>query len=72
MMVALLILAIWHPGRYLVGPESEFHKLSRREKKEIKREKKEAQRQGKEAKKQAKQDKKRERRRSRHRDNGLP
>jgi hypothetical protein len=59
-MSALLILAIWHPGRYLVGPESEFHRLSRREKKERKREKKNAQRQEKEAKKQAKHDRKRE------------
>ena len=41
-MSALLILTIWHLGRYLVGPEREFYKLSRREKKERKREKKEA------------------------------
>ncbi|KAK4118554.1 hypothetical protein N657DRAFT_694374 [Parathielavia appendiculata] len=58
MMVALLILAIWYPGRYLVGPESEFHRLSRREKKEMKREKKAARREEKEAKKQAKQNRK--------------
>ncbi len=70
-MVALLVLAIWHPGRYLVGPESEFHRLSRREKKERKREKKAAQRQEKEAKKDARQDRKRERRRSRNHENGL-
>ena len=70
-MVALLILAIWHPGRYLVGPESEFHKLSRREKRERKRDKKSAQRQEKADKKQAKQDRKRERRRSRSHENGL-
>ena len=26
MMVALLILAVWHPGRFLLGPDSEFDK----------------------------------------------
>ena len=36
MMVALLILAIFHPGRYLVGPDSEFPKISRKEKKALK------------------------------------
>ncbi|KAH9894680.1 hypothetical protein F4778DRAFT_286687 [Xylariomycetidae sp. FL2044] len=34
MMLALVILAVWHPGRTLVGPESEFPtKKSRAEKK---------------------------------------
>jgi hypothetical protein len=70
-MSALLILAIWHPGRYLVGPESEFYKLSRREKKERKREKKEAQQQEKEARNQTTEDRKRRRRSSRRRDDGL-
>jgi hypothetical protein len=59
MMVALLILAIWHPGRFLIGPESEFHKMSRREKKEIKREKKETEREEKEDRKRAKRHRKR-------------
>jgi len=40
-MVALVILAIWHPGRYL-GPESEFPKISRKEKKAMKMAEKEA------------------------------
>lgn len=70
MMLALLILAIWHPGRYLVGPESEFHRLSRGEKKERKRENKMMQRQEKEARKQAKHDRRRERRSHSH-DGGL-
>jgi len=37
----LVILAIWHPGRYL-GPESEFPKISRKEKKAMKMAEKEA------------------------------
>jgi Na+-transporting methylmalonyl-CoA/oxaloacetate decarboxylase gamma subunit len=32
MMLAILILAIWHPGQVLVGPESEFPKMTRKEK----------------------------------------
>ncbi|KAI0881597.1 RTA1 like protein-domain-containing protein [Annulohypoxylon maeteangense] len=51
MMLALLILAIWHPGRTLVGPASEFPHKSRVEKKREKQERKAA-------KKQAKFDKK--------------
>ncbi|KAL2182216.1 hypothetical protein L209DRAFT_760323 [Thermothelomyces heterothallicus CBS 203.75] len=51
MMVALLILAVLHPGRYLRGPESEFVRLSRKEKKARKREKKEARQAEKEARK---------------------
>ncbi|KAH7383135.1 RTA1 like protein-domain-containing protein [Cadophora sp. MPI-SDFR-AT-0126] len=35
MFVALVVLNIWHPGKVLVGKESEF--LSRRERKEMKR-----------------------------------
>lgn len=54
MMVALLILAIWHPGRYLVGPDSEFPKVSRKEKKAAKAERKAAKREEKEALKMAK------------------
>ncbi|KKY27425.1 putative rta1 domain protein [Diplodia seriata] len=42
MMVALLLLAIFHPGRSLVGPESEFPKMSREEKKAAKKERKAA------------------------------
>ncbi|KAF2395905.1 hypothetical protein EJ06DRAFT_534588 [Trichodelitschia bisporula] len=40
MMVAILILAVVHPGRTLVGPESEFPRLSWKEKKVIKLERK--------------------------------
>ncbi|SPQ23522.1 188dcaef-3bc2-413c-a467-a8a255d564fa [Thermothielavioides terrestris] len=54
MMVALLLLAIYHPGRYLVGPDSEFPRLSRKEKKALKCEKKAARREEKEAKSRAK------------------
>jgi hypothetical protein len=54
MMVTLLILAIIHPGRYLVGPDSEFPHVSRKEKKALKQEKKAARREEKEAKKRAK------------------
>lgn len=50
MMVASLILVIYHPGRYLVGPDSEFPRLSRKEKKAAKREKKEAKKRAKEQK----------------------
>ena len=42
MMVCLLILVIMHPGRTLQGPESEFPKKSRQEKKAEKRARKEA------------------------------
>src|SRR5215471_11541285 len=40
MMVAIFVLIIWHPGRTLVGPESDFPRLSRKEKKALKQEKK--------------------------------
>lgn len=50
MMIALLILAIFHPGRYLVGPESEFPKISRKEKKAMKMARREEKRAAKEAK----------------------
>lgn len=40
MLLALLILCVFHPGRILVGPESEFPRVSRKEKKAIKKEKK--------------------------------
>ncbi|KAF2177081.1 RTA1-domain-containing protein [Zopfia rhizophila CBS 207.26] len=54
MFLAILLLNIWHPGHYLVGPESEFPRLSRKEKKALKREKKERKREKKEMKKQGK------------------
>ncbi|KAK4245133.1 RTA1 like protein-domain-containing protein [Corynascus novoguineensis] len=57
MMVALLILAVFHPGRYLRGPDSEFPRLSRKEKKALKMDKKEARLAAKAAKKQAKDNK---------------
>ncbi len=62
MMLALLILAVWHPGRFLVGPESEFPRVSRREKKERKRQAKEMAREEKEARRQAKREAKEGRR----------
>ena len=40
MMVCLLLLAIVHPGRSLQGPDSEFPKKSRKEKKAAKQAKK--------------------------------
>lgn len=51
MMIAALVLAIVHPGRFLVGPESEFPRKTRAEKKAAKREKKEAKAQKKAMKK---------------------
>jgi hypothetical protein len=42
MIVAFLILAIFHPGRFLVGPESEIPKMSKYEKKQQKRDRKAA------------------------------
>ncbi|KAK6076447.1 RTA1 domain-containing protein [Seiridium cupressi] len=42
MMLALLILAVWHPGRFLVGSASEFPKVSKSEKKQAKAERKAA------------------------------
>lgn len=36
MMLALLILAVWHPGRFLTGAGSEFPKVSKSEKKQAK------------------------------------
>jgi hypothetical protein len=41
MVVALLILAIFHPGRSLVGPDSHFPRKTREEKKADKEAKKE-------------------------------
>lgn len=39
MFLALFILNIFHPGRVLVGPHSEFPRLTRAEKKRLKQEK---------------------------------
>ncbi|KAK4150434.1 RTA1 like protein-domain-containing protein [Chaetomidium leptoderma] len=61
MMLALLVLAVFHPGRYLVGPESEFTRLSRKEKKALKLEKKAARSEEKEAKKRSKKERTAER-----------
>lgn len=41
MFAALVILNIFHPGRVLCGPDSEFPRLSRAEKKRLRQEKKE-------------------------------
>jgi hypothetical protein len=48
---ALLTLIIFHPGRVLVGPDSEFQHISSKEKKCLKQEKKDAKRARMEAKK---------------------
>jgi RTA1 like protein len=42
MMVAILALAVVHPGRTLMGPESEFPRISRKERKALKKDKKAA------------------------------
>lgn len=41
-MVAMLSLAVIHPGRTLEGPKSEFPSISRKAKKALKKEKKAA------------------------------
>ena len=42
MLIALFLFNIVHPGTILVGPESEFLKVTRAEKKKLKAEKKTA------------------------------
>ncbi|KAJ9666578.1 hypothetical protein H2201_003237 [Coniosporium apollinis] len=42
MLLALTLFCVVHPGMVLIGPESEFPKLSREEKKALKKEKKAA------------------------------
>ena len=51
MFLAIFILNIMHPGRVLVGPGSEFPKLSRKEKKLLKAQNKAAKAEKKAAKK---------------------
>ncbi|KAK3291081.1 RTA1 like protein-domain-containing protein [Chaetomium fimeti] len=58
MLLSLAVLAVVHPGRYLLGLQSEFPRLSRKEKKALKLEKKAERREEKEAKKRAKNDRK--------------
>ncbi|KAF4496485.1 phospholipid-translocating ATPase [Fusarium agapanthi] len=50
-LIALVLLNIMHPGFVLRGPDSEFPKLSRKEKKAIKQQKKMEKKRAKEAKK---------------------
>ncbi|ENH69058.1 Sphingoid long-chain base transporter RSB1 [Fusarium oxysporum f. sp. cubense race 1] len=50
-LIALVLLNIMHPGFVLRGPDSEFPKLSRKEKKALKQQKKMENKQAKEAKK---------------------
>ncbi|KAM0316905.1 hypothetical protein ACHAPQ_011170 [Fusarium lateritium] len=50
-LIALVLLNIMHPGFVLRGPDSEFPKLSRKEKKALKQQKKQEKKQAKEAKK---------------------
>ncbi|KAL1995977.1 hypothetical protein VTN49DRAFT_512 [Thermomyces lanuginosus] len=47
---------IWHPGRIMVGPEGDFPRLSRKEKKAMRKEKKEQKKAQKQAKKEAKEE----------------
>jgi hypothetical protein len=68
MFFACLIMNIFHPGRYLVGPESEFPRKTRAEKKAEKAKKKQEKRENKEQKKQAKIDKKEAKRSRKDRD----
>ena len=55
MSIAMWLLNVTHPGRSLIGPESEFPKKTRQEKKEEKRRKKEAKKAVKEEKKRRKE-----------------
>jgi len=58
MLLCFILLNVLHPGLVLRGPESDFPRISRKEKKALKREKKEA-------KKQAKMDRKSEKKQRR-------
>ena len=55
MSIAIWLMNFTHPGRSLIGPESEFPTKTRREKKEEKRRKKEAKKAAKEEKKSRKE-----------------
>jgi hypothetical protein len=55
MFLALLVFHFYHPGKVLVGPESEYPKIT----KEEKRQRKEGKRQRKELEREARQEKKR-------------
>ena len=50
MLIALVLLVVTHPGMVLIGPESEFPKLTRAEKKALKKQKKEEKKASKAAK----------------------
>ncbi|KAJ6258386.1 hypothetical protein Dda_6426 [Drechslerella dactyloides] len=55
MFMACLTWNIFHPGRFLVGPDSEFPRLSRKEKKALKAEKKRVKQEEKQAKEEREQ-----------------
>ncbi|EPS35632.1 hypothetical protein H072_10932 [Dactylellina haptotyla CBS 200.50] len=59
MALACITWNVFHPGRYLVGPESEFPRLTRKEKKALKAEKK-AEKQEKKREKQEEKDRKKQ------------
>jgi hypothetical protein len=59
MLVAFYLMNVVHPGRVLVGPESEFPRLSRKEKKAAKAEKKEGKMREREEKRAVKEERKR-------------
>jgi hypothetical protein len=56
MFLALLLLSAMHPGRVLVGPDSEFPRLSRKEKKMLKQEKNTLKQERKEKKRRSKKE----------------
>lgn len=60
-LLGLILLNVLHPGLVLRGPESEFPRVSRADKKGLKAEKKEAKRDRKAAKREAKTQRKMER-----------
>lgn len=64
MIIAALLLNIVHPGLVLKGPESEFPRLSRKEKRALKEEKKAVKRQRKQDKQLAKEQRRQEKERS--------
>ena len=66
MAFAAYLINIFHPGPILVGPDSEFPKKSRKEKKEEKRVKKEEKMRAKEEKKREKEVKKAEKNAEKH------
>lgn len=57
MFLALLVFHIYHPGKVLVGPDSEYPKLTKEEKKAAKEEKRAAKERRREEKRRIKEEK---------------